>query len=722
MSDKKTFALELRDDGIAIVTMDVPGEAMNTLKAEFGAEIGEILAEIKSNATIKGVVIASGKPDSFVAGADITMLKKCKTAEDAENLSRMAHASMAEIASLNVPVVAAIHGPALGGGLELALACHARICTEDNRTVLGLPEVQLGVLPGGGGTQRLPRLVGIAAALDMMLTGKQLRPKQAKKLGLVDDVVPKTILLEVAIKKAKSLAGKNFKEGPAKPGLLAQLTSIPGLTRLALEDNAYGRKILWDQARKKLLAKTRGNYPAPERIVDAVEAGIEHGMKAGLDAEARGFGQLVVSPQAAQLMNIFFATTEMKKDRMVDAEPRKLHKIGVLGGGLMGAGIAYVTIDKAKLPVRLKDANENGVNHGLGYSWKLLSDKVKRRHLTKIDAGAVLSRLTGTTDYTGFKGVDMVVEAVFEDVNLKHQMVKDIERECGPDTIFATNTSSIPIATIAEASSRPENVIGLHYFSPVDKMPLLEIIKTDKTAPEVIATGVEFGKKQGKTVIVVNDGAGFYVNRILAPYMNEAGRILAEGVRIEQIDKALLDFGFPVGPITLLDEVGIDVATKVSPILFNAFGSRMEPPPTFARLTADDRKGKKNGRGFYQYGPKVKKGHKEVDESVYAVLGVTPGTPMDKQVLAERCVLLMVNEAARCLDEGIIASARDGDIGAIFGIGFPPFLGGPFRYADTLGVKNVVEKLEALAAKHGERFQPAALLTRLAEEGKGFYA
>ncbi|MBI2379308.1 MAG: fatty acid oxidation complex subunit alpha FadJ [Gammaproteobacteria bacterium] len=720
-SEAKTFSLSVREDGIALVTIDVAGEAMNTLKAEFGAEIGELFAAIRADKAIKGVVLISGKPDNFVAGADINMLKACKTAEGAEQLSRMGHATMAELGKLGVPVVAAIHGPALGGGLELALACHARVCTDDAKTVLGLPEVQLGLLPGSGGTQRLPRLVGIAAALDMMLTGKQLRAKQAKKIGLVDEVVPKSILLEAAVKKAKYLAGKNLDDVHPKPGILSQLTSIPGITKLALEENAYGRKILWEQARKKLLAKTRGNYPAPERIVDAVEAGIEQGAAAGYEAEAKGFGQLVVSPQAAQLMNIFFATTEMKKDRMVAAEPRALHKIGVLGGGLMGAGIAYVTIDKAKLPVRLKDANDKGVNHGLGYSWKLINERVKRRHMTKTEASARLSQLTGTTDFSGFKGCDMVVEAVFEDLKLKHQMVADIERECGPDTIFATNTSSLPIASIAEASAKPENVIGLHYFSPVDKMPLLEIIKTDKTAPEVIATGVEFGKKQGKTVIVVNDGAGFYVNRILAPYMNEAGRILVEGVRVEQIDKSLLDFGFPVGPITLLDEVGIDVATKVGPILEKAFGERMAAPAAFARLLDDDRKGKKNGKGFYVYGPKVKKGAKDVDESVYSVLGIKPGLAMDKAVLAERCVLLMVNEAARCLDEGIIASARDGDIGAIFGIGFPPFLGGPFRYADSLGLPALVDKLETYAAKLGERFQPAELLKRMAAENRRFY-
>lgn len=313
----------------------------------------------------------------------------------------------------------------------------------------------------------------------------------------------------------------------------------------------------------------------------------------------------------------------------------------------------------------------------------------------------------------------MVIEAVFEDLDLKHQMVKDVEENCSEKTIFATNTSSIPISKIAEGAKRPEQVVGLHYFSPVEKMPLLEIIKTDKTADWVIATCVALGKQQGKTPIVVNDGAGFYVNRILAPYVNEAGILLSEGVAIEKLDKAMVKAGFPVGPITLLDEVGIDVATKVAPILQDAFGERMEPPKAFEKLLDDDRKGRKNNRGFYQYPTKGKK--KQVDETVYKVLGVEPGKEVSSAEIAERGILLMANEAARCLDEGIIRSARDGDVGAIFGIGFPPFHGGPFRYMDKRGIATIVDRLEHYQELYGERFKPADVLVKMKQNQDSFY-
>lgn len=385
----------------------------------------------------------------------------------------------------------------------------------------------------------------------------------------------------------------------------------------------------------------------------------------------------------------------------------------------MGSGIAYVSVDKAGKQVRVKDVNSKGINGALNYSWKIISKKMKRRIISPSDARNTMSYLTGSTDYKGFKDCDMMIEAVFEDLELKHQMVKDVEENCSEKTIFATNTSSIPISKIAEGAKRPEQVVGLHYFSPVEKMPLLEIIKTDKTADWVIATCVALGKQQGKTPIVVNDGAGFYVNRILAPYVNEAGILLSEGVAIETLDKAMVKAGFPVGPITLLDEVGIDVATKVAPILQDAFGDRMEPPKAFSKLLDDDRKGRKNNRGFYQYPVKGKK--KQVDESVYRVLGVEPGKEVSSAEIAERGMLLMANEAARCLDEGIIRSARDGDVGAIFGIGFPPFHGGPFRYMDKRGVATIVDRLEHYQNLYGERFKPADALVKMKENQESFY-
>lgn len=705
-----SFSLSIRDDKVAVITMDIPGESMNVLKASFADEIDAMLKQLANDSTLKGVVFISGKKDSFIAGADISMLDACQTAEQAETIAAMGQQMFDRLEQLRLPVVAAIHGPCLGGGLELAMACHARVASSSPKTVLGLPEVQLGLLPGSGGTQRLPKLVGVQKALDMILTGKQLRAAQAKKLGLVDEVVPESILLDAAVKKA--LAGKPRREAK-KQSLLDKL----------LENTGPGRKLVFSQALKQTLKKTQGNYPAALRIIEVIQTGVEQGYQKGLAAEAKAFGQLCMTLESAALRSIFFATTQMKKESGAgDAKPRKVRKAAVLGGGLMGGGIANVSATKAGVPVRIKDIAEQGINNALKYSFDILNKKYKKRFISKAEMQKQLLLITGTTDYSGFHDVDIVVEAVFEDLSLKQQMVADIEQHCAEHTIFASNTSSLPIHKIAEKAARPENVIGLHYFSPVDKMPLVEVIAHDKTSAETIATTVAFARKQGKTPIVVKDGAGFYVNRILALYMNEAANILLAGEPVEKIDRALVKFGFPVGPVTLLDEVGIDVGAKISPILTAELGERFAAPAAFDKLLADGRKGKKTEKGFYLYGKAAKKGKKLVDESVYAVLGVTPAPALNSDEIASRCTAQMLNEAVRCLEEGIIASARDGDIGAIFGIGFPPFLGGPFRYIDKLGVNNLVATLRQLESRFGSRFTPCDTLLKMAEQGERFYS
>lgn len=723
MEIKKTgsFNLSLREDGVAFLTMDVPGESTNTLRSEFVMEAREIIAAIRGERRIQGIVLRSGKADSFVVGADINMLKAVERPEQAELLSRDGHSVMKEFQDLNIPLVAAIHGPALGGGLEFALCCHERVLTDDAKTVVGLPEVQLGVLPGGGGTQRLPKLVGIPAALDMMLTGKHVRAVQALKMGLADEVVPKANLEKAAVKRVHALMKKGHLSAMFdKPRKSHSVLSGPGSMRLALESNPFGRNVIFEKARKSVRAKTLGNYPAPEKIIDCVAAAFSG--DDGYAVEAKKFGELVVTPVARQLMNIFFASNALKKEKFAEGETKLVNKIGVLGGGLMGAGIAFVTIDKAKVPARVKDRDDKGAGNAIKYAHQIIVERLKKRRLTQTDAAKLQSRLTVSTDYRGFKDADMIIEAVFEDLTLKQSMIKDIETHCRPDTIFATNTSSIPIGKIAASATRPENIIGMHYFSPVEKMPLLEIITTEKTANAVLNTAVEFGRAQGKTVIVVKDKAGFYVNRILAPYVNEAGHMVASGVPIDLIDRSLKKFGFPVGPINLLDEVGIDVGTKVAPILAEAFGERMQPPAAFDKLLKDNRLGKKNKRGFYQYNGNGKsKSQKVVDDSVYSLLGVTPNQTLDADDICERAVLMMVNEAIRCLDEGIIRSARDGDIGAIFGIGFPPFLGGPFRYVDSLGSEGVLARLRHWQATFGDRFAPAERLVKMAEHNERFY-
>ncbi|RZQ56440.1 fatty acid oxidation complex subunit alpha FadJ [Pseudidiomarina tainanensis] len=707
MSEQQAFTLELRDDQVAVIHIDVPGESMNTLKASFAEEVAGVLNQLEQQRDLKGVVVISDKPGSFVAGADISMIDACENAADTESLARQGQAMFDRIEALQVPVVAAIDGACLGGGLELALACHYRVATDSNKTIIGLPEVQLGLLPGSGGTQRLPRLIGIQKALPLILTGKQLRAKQAKKLGIVDDVVPPSILLDAAVKLALSSKAKVKR---VRHSLLNKL----------LEGTGVGRGIIFSKAREQAQAKAKGNYPALDKIIDTIAYGSDKGFQAGLEYEARSFGELAMTPESKQLRNIFFATTAMKKETGAgDTKPRQVERVGVLGGGLMGGGIAYVSAAKAGLPARIKDISEQGIVHALKYSYDLLNKKVKRKHMPRAELEATMLRLSGSLDYSGFDRVDVVIEAVFEDLNLKQQMVADIEAVASENTIFATNTSSLPITKIAAQAQRPENVIGLHYFSPVDKMPLAEIITHAGTSDETIATTVALAKKQGKTPIVVKDGAGFYVNRILAPYMNESARLVLEGEPIEVVDSALVKFGFPVGPMKLMDEVGIDVAAKVAPIMADELGDRFRAPDAFGKLLDDERKGKKNKKGFYAYSGK--KPGKAVDESVYTLLGISPSAKLGGEEIAQRTVLLMLNEAAYCLDEGIIRSARDGDIGAIFGIGFPPFRGGPFRYMDAIGVAEIVRRLQSYQKQHGERYTPAPLLLKMAENNERFY-
>ncbi|MGF1724253.1 fatty acid oxidation complex subunit alpha FadJ [Photobacterium nomapromontoriensis] len=698
---QSAFSLTYADNGVAWLKIDVPNEKMNTLQAAFGDQVTAVLDELKGQSGIKGMVVYSGKPDNFVAGADIRMLAACTTAEEARALAEKGQQLFSELENLPFHTVAAIHGPCLGGGMELALACHSRVCSDDDKTRLGLPEVQLGLLPGSGGTQRLPRLIGVAGALDLILTGKQLRAKKAKKLGVVDEAVPLSILLDVAEKRA------------LKPKPKRHLS----LQDRAMGSNVLGRSLVFDQAAKKTHDKTRGNYPAADAILDVIKYGLQHGMTKGLAREATLFGDLVMTPESAALRSIFFATTAMKKETGSASEPKPIQHVGVLGGGLMGGGISHVTVAKAGYPVRIKDIANDGVLNAMAYNYKLLDKQRKRRIINTANLQKQMLNISGGTEYTAFDRMDVVIEAVFEDLALKHQMVKEIEAHAKPETIFATNTSSLPIHQIAEAAERPENVVGLHYFSPVEKMPLVEVIPHQTTSDETIATVVALAKKQGKTPIVVGDTAGFYVNRILAPYMNEAANVLLSGEPIEHLDNALLDFGFPVGPITLLDEVGVDIGAKIMPVLVGELGERFQGPDVFETLLCDGRKGRKSGKGFYRYDSKKK----AVDKSVYKLLNLNPEQQADANTLALRCTLMMLNEAARCLDEGVIRSARDGDIGAIFGIGFPPFLGGPFRYMDQLGIKQVVEMLSQHADKYGERFVPCDKLVAMAEEGQCFY-
>ena len=699
-------------DGIAVVTFDLPGESVNKLSRSVVDEFAALFDRVDGDASIRAVVLISGKPDIFIAGADIDQFLEIGTAQEAEAMSAAGQLLMGRLEALRAPVVAAIHGACMGGGLEASLACAYRIATDHPKTVLALPEVMLGLIPGAGGTQRLPRTVGLRAALDMILTGKNVRAKKALQIGLVDEMVHPAILRETAIDRARQLADGR---------IARRRRRTHGAADLALEDNALGRRVVFRKARDQVLARTHGSYPAPLAALDAVRAGYDQGGARGFEEEARLFGEMAVTDVSRELIFLFYATTALRKDRGTDAavEPLPVQKLGVLGAGFMGAGIAAVAAMQGTV-VRLKDAEYARVAKGLHAVSDVLRERVTKKQITRRQYDDQMSLVGATIDYSGFANVDLVIEAVFEDLALKHQVLQEAEGAIPGDAIYASNTSTIPIARIAEASRRPEQVLGMHFFSPVQKMPLLEVIVTPKTAPTAAATAVAYGKKLGKHVIVVNDGPGFYTTRTLAAFMNEAGYLLDEGAAIEALDRALVEFGFPVGPITLMDEVGIDVGAKVGKVLHDAFGERLAPSTSLARVAESGRLGRKGGKGFYRYGADGKRAG--VDDTVYQLLP-TGATRVEIPVLdmQQRCVLAMVNEAARCLEERILRSPRDGDVGAVFGIGFPPFRGGPFRYVDAVGAAHIVRQLEVYHGRFAPRFEPAALLVELAREGRRVY-
>ena len=718
------FRFDVDRVGVATVLFDRSGESMNTLSPEIFADFATIIDRCESDIAIRAIVVGSAKPGSFIAGGDIRWLQ---TLDDPATAAELANAGQHVLGRLEAldrdlgkPVVAAIHGPCLGGGLEIALACGQRVATDDPATHFGQPEIKLGLIPGAGGTQRLPRLVGISAGLDLILTGRSIRPGRALHMGLVDALCPPEELMQTARRRAAgaiTTAPTGRRRSP-----WARIRAFADVARwrtAALESNPLGRKVLFDQAEKIMLRRTKGHYPAAPAALRAVRAGIERGRETGYATEAEEFVAVLASPEAQALISIFFATQGLKRESGVasDVEPRQIDHVGVIGGGLMGAGIGAVNLMRAGVATAIKEIDDGGVARALAHIEQEVKTRAQRVGKRPSEIASIEHLLSGTTEYSELAEADLVIEAVFEDLTLKRAVLAAIEGATSESAIFASNTSSIPIGEIAAEARRPQNVIGMHYFSPVERMPLLEIVTTEATSDETTATCVEFGKRQGKTVIVVNDGAGFYTTRILAPYAAEVLHLLRDGAAIGDIDDALVDWGFPVGPITLSDEVGIDVGAKIAVILEEAFGDRMKAPADFTALVDDGRKGRKNGRGFYRYEGGKRRG---VDETVYDVLGVSPTGKIGREEIQDRLVLQMINEAARCLEDGILRSARDGDVGAIMGLGFPPFRGGPFFYVDRAGAKDIVGRMDRLADAYGSRFEPAAILRDQAAAGGKF--
>jgi len=707
---------------VAVITINDVNSKVNAMSLKMIDATMKAIEHVGANNSVNSAVLISGKPGMFIAGADISMINSMDSVDAASKGSADAQKFFQEmIEGSKKPIVAAINGSCLGMGLEIAMSCHYRVALDSPKVGLGLPEVMLGVLPGAGGTQRLPKLVGLPTSLDMMLTGKQLKAVKAKKAGLVDKVIEElgpganegpmnslNHLENQAVQIASDLAAKKIKLKRGK-----KWTNMAGLQHnLPLKVKPV-RNFVFKKATETVMKKTMGLYPAPLEILKATQAGLDGGLKAGYQQEALGFGTLTQTKECDSLIGLFNGQNECKKNDYGLPEKRA-QNIAVLGAGLMGAGIAEVSIHKAGHDVILKDATSAGLGRGYDQVYDNMNKRTKRRQMTSFERDVIVSKLQPSLSYEGFKNTDMVIEAVFEDINIKHKVLAEVEAVIPDHCIFASNTSALPIKDIAAKSKRPENVIGMHYFSPVDKMPLLEIITTDQTSHEATASAVDVGLKQGKTVIVVKDGPGFYTTRILMPTLQEAISLMQEGKKPTDLDKSSKQFGFPVGCVTLVDEVGIDVAAHIADYLGEVFKDRFQGGDfqLLHDMVSEGNLGRKSKKGFFDYSQK--KGKRPENPSASAIIAKyqkAPPVGISSDETAMRLISRMANEALLCLEEGILKTPVDGDIGAVFGLGFPPPHGGPFRFVDRYGAGNLVKLMEKFQGAIGEaQFTPCQLL------------
>jgi len=702
----KFFRYEEKNE-ISVITFDSTIAEVNCWSEGAISEFDNMLGKVESSNS-KALIILSGKKDQFIVGADINEFARFQSAEDAEKGATVLGSIFDRLADLKIPSVAAIHGSCLGGGLEMALACTWRVMTDHAKSEVGLPEILLGLLPGAGGTQRMPRLIGIQSALDLILTGKSVNSKKALRLGLVDKVCPEHLLMDVA--KEFALKGKS------RPQISVNLTNW------ALEKNFLGRNLIRKKAKEMVDKNTKGFFPAPYKALQAIFDGYEKRLGDGLKLERQLFGQLYATRECKSMIHLFHATTHAKKNPYKDALNKrfgenKTKSVGMIGAGLMGMGIATVCADKG-MNVYVSDPSKQALGRGLNNARKFYEKKVQRKSIKKFEQESRMMRLSPGLSVAGFQNCNIVIEAVFEDIRLKQKILSDVGEISRGDWIFASNTSALPISEIAKDSPFKDRILGMHFFSPVEKMPLVEIIVTPDTADWVAGRVFELGAAMGKKVIVVKDGPGFYTTRALAFYLAEATALMADGARIESIDKALTDFGFPVGPIKLIDEVGIDVASHVLRTMVGSFADRIYMPPAMKKVLDSGRLGKKNSKGFYLYRDGKTGGP---DNEIYSYFEAKEGSVPRAEEVVERCLLVFIAESIRCLEDGILSHAHDGDVGAIFGLGFPPAWGGPFKYVDHIGAAEVCKRLEALESQFGKRFSPPDLLKKMAAGNQKFF-
>jgi 3-hydroxyacyl-CoA dehydrogenase / enoyl-CoA hydratase / 3-hydroxybutyryl-CoA epimerase len=699
------FMRETGDDGVCILTFDRPNSSANVFDLAALRELDCHLLAIQSDRAVRGVIIISAKKSIFIAGADLHALSTARNSNELCDIIELGQNAFNRLAALPVPTVAAIHGACLGGGYELALACNYRIASPDKATKIGLPETQLGILPAWGGSTRLPRLIGLPAALDVILGGKTLAAKAALKRGMIDELVPCEYMLDVARKRILE-RGKGLRHRPSD-------------TKRALANSALARKLIFKRVSADVMKRTRGRYPAIPKALEVCVQGLGTSIEQSLRMERDAVVQLAQSEACKNLIRIFFLQERAKKllSKGDTASP-PVGRMCVIGAGVMGAGIAQWSSARG-IQVILRDINPEQVAKGMATSARLYNEGLKRYAFTKVEARAGMDRIFPTAGEVPLGSMDVVIEAAVERMDLKKQIFQRLDDSAGANTILATNTSALSITEIASATKQPERVVGIHFFNPVHKMQLVEVVVGRQTSPEVVRRAVRYVQQIGKLPVVVKDSPGFLVNRILLPYLMEAGLLFEAGARVEDIDQSMLDFGMPMGPLRLIDEVGLDVANHVSETMAAAFSPRLCAPKVLSAMLKAGLLGRKSGAGFYLH--KKGKGEPAVNTQLGQYQTSTRAAGFSQNVLRDRLVLLMVNEAARCLEEGVVDEPADVDFGMIMGTGFAPFLGGPLRFADFTGLKSLADEMQTLADAGETRFEPCNLIKSMADKYETFY-
>jgi 3-hydroxyacyl-CoA dehydrogenase / enoyl-CoA hydratase / 3-hydroxybutyryl-CoA epimerase len=694
-----TIHRTIRDDGICLLMLDRAGSSANIFDRATLEELRGELDFIESQSgTLKGVIFASAKRSIFIAGLDLKSIGENASATEINEIIEMGQGQFNRIAELRIPTAAAIHGAAVGGGFEISLACDWRIASPDHATKIGLPEVKIGLLPAWGGSTRLPRLIGLPKALDVILGGKTPAARSALKLGMIDAIVPAENLIAFAAKKI--MEGKPHRSGHR------------------VVNNPLAAMIIAKKLRPQLLAKTHGHYPAILKALEVVTRGILKSILGSLALEREGIIELVQGDACRNLIRVFFLQERAKKTPATNRDGKPVSRAAVIGAGVMGAGIAQ-WLSARHLPVVLRDVNTEQVARGMSTISKLYSDGVKRHVLSRVEAREGLDRIFPAPIEAPLRHVDLVIEAAVENLELKKTLFQRLDALAGDETILATNTSALPVSELAASTRKPERVLGLHFFNPVHRMQLVEVVAARQTAPEVLDRAVKFARQIGKLPVVVKDSPGFLVNRILMPYLIEAGALFESGASIEDIDGAMLDFGMPMGPLRLIDEVGVDVALHVSKTLSAHFGGRMKIPAVLGRMMDAKMLGRKNGTGFYVHEKGDARPNPEVMK--FAAFSSTTTRTSGREELQDRMVLLMINESARCLEEQIVGAPEDVDFAMINGTGFAPFRGGPLRYADSLGAERIIGTMVKLVERGADYFAPCDLLKQMAAAGKKFY-